>query len=194
MPLKKARHRLGFVADQTASATRRFDMVRSSVLSLCLLLIIGCDIPDRVSRLEKENADLKAQIEKDHTARDYDLQAKCSKDARAWFKEGWDRDKDTILLDFTNHYNRASNSCFIRVEYHHYSNTFSKTITEWNNDISLWNVYENDQIGEFLETHTLDFSGGGSKSTDKVLTCAVNGKKCSSLDELVAMTNPYMSN
>jgi len=56
-----------------------------------LLMILGCDVPDRVSRLEKENQETKAEIEKIRTARsataDYDLQAKCSKDAKTFHRE-----------------------------------------------------------------------------------------------------------
>jgi hypothetical protein len=69
-------------------------------LLTCCALLAGCEA-DRVAKLEKENADLKAKVEKQNTALDYDLQAKCSKDA--------------VLLDFTNHYDAKLNKCFILV-------------------------------------------------------------------------------
>ena len=76
-------------------------------LSATLILFIGvmgaCDSSERIARLEKQNQALQAEISKSSTTADYDLQAKCSKDAREWFNENWSRDKDTILLDFTNH-------------------------------------------------------------------------------------------
>jgi hypothetical protein len=167
-------------------------MVRSVTLSLCLFLVIGCDIPDRVSRLERENADLKSQIERDHAARDFDLQGKCSKDAQAWFNQNWARDKDTEYLKFTNHYNRKSNGCFVVVEYHYSQPTGDKLITTWVNDVSLWNLYENDQIGTFDERHTSNYHGN-TQPEDHVITCEVDQKKCSSLDGFYDLIRPYMS-
>jgi hypothetical protein len=71
-----------------------------------ILMIVGCDVPDRVSRLEKGNQETKAEIEKIRTARsataEYDLQAKRSKDAKTFFNEGWAQDKRTIRLDYSN--------------------------------------------------------------------------------------------
>jgi hypothetical protein len=67
---------------------------------------------------------------------DHDLQAKCSKDAKTFFTEGWTRDKDPVLLDYSNHYNKAQNKCFIYVEYHFHTGTDAS----WTNDIFLWDV------------------------------------------------------
>jgi len=58
-------------------------------ITLIVLATIGCDTGERINRLEKENVELKAKLEKEHLALDYDLQAKCSKDARVWFNGGW---------------------------------------------------------------------------------------------------------
>src|SRR5216684_2556462 len=122
-------------------------------IGLVLFMAPSCDVPDRVTRLEKENQELKAQAAKDHAAvsitAEYDLQAKCSRDAKAFFNEGWARDKNTILLDYSNHYNKAMNKCFLSVEYHFHSGTDAS----WVNDISLWDVYENVKYGFFFETH-----------------------------------------
>src|SRR5580765_997419 len=115
--------------------------MRALATSLLILLLVGCDIPDRVSRLEKQAKEI--QSEKDRVA-DYDLQAKCSKDARVWFKENWRSDKDTALLDFTNHYNKKQNKCFILVEYHYNSNLVAGTRgSSWTNIMTLWDLYEN---------------------------------------------------
>src|ERR1700682_3437330 len=84
-----------------------------------LLATTGCDNSDRIARLEKQNQELLAEVKKGQASADYDLQAKCSRDARAWFNETWSRDRDTILLDFSNHYNKKENKCFIFVEYHY---------------------------------------------------------------------------
>src|SRR5713226_10771540 len=99
------------------------------------LLSVSCDISDRVSKLEKQAKGM--QSDKDRMT-DYDLQAKCSKDAKAWFNENWSSDKDTILLDFMNHYNKKQNKCFILVERHYNSNLAAPGGTSWTNDMSLW--------------------------------------------------------
>ncbi len=65
---------------------------------------------------------------------DYDLQAKCFRDATTWFKENWGQgDKDAILLDHQNHHNKALNKCFIFVEYHYSTDKNGS----WVNDLSL---------------------------------------------------------
>jgi len=164
-------------------------MTRLGAVLLCTVFasVIGCDTGKRLSRLEKENAELKAQVEKDQAARDLDLQAKCSKDARDWFNENWSRDKDTILLDFTNHYNKSSNSCLIFVEFHY---SFGPS-TSWVNDMSLWNVYENAKYAQFSERIIIDYKNGGSNN---VVTCDVDGTKCTSADEFSKLTTPFLTN
>jgi hypothetical protein len=87
---------------------------------ICVGLLAGCDA-DRIAKLEKENTELKAKVDRQEAAMNYDLQAKCSKDAHVWFNKNWSRDKNTILLDFTNHYNAKFNKCLILVEYHYNS-------------------------------------------------------------------------
>ena len=58
-------------------------------LLICGCLIAsGCDT-ERLNKLEKENADLKSKLDRQSAVVNYDLQAKCSKDARAWFNENW---------------------------------------------------------------------------------------------------------
>ena len=56
-------------------------------LSLVFLALdVGCDISDRIARLEKQSQDLQAEVTKSRAAADYDLKAKCSKDARGLVK------------------------------------------------------------------------------------------------------------
>jgi hypothetical protein len=116
------------------------------VLGVVLSVAPGCDTGERIARLEKQNEELKAEIKKNQAAADFDLQAKCAKDARAWFNETWSRDKNTILLDYTNHYHRASNKCYILVEYHY---SWGDKSGSWVNDMILYDVYENSQSREF---------------------------------------------
>src|SRR5579862_6348364 len=114
-------------------------------LLACCALVAGCDT-DRVAKLEKENADLKAKVEKQSAAVDYDLQAKCSKDARTWFNENWSADKDTTLLTFVNHYDAKLNKCFVLVEYHYKSDFARPGGNSWTKEVSLTDVYQNARL------------------------------------------------
>jgi hypothetical protein len=162
-----------------------------AVLTLVVVLFsvaaTGCDLDsDRITKLEKQTQDLKAQVDRDSTARDYDLQAKCSTETKAWFQSNWQRDKDTILLDYTNHYSKSQNSCFIEVELHlRGSQPF-----EWTNNISLWNVLENSKLGEIYDRHYRD----GQDFKEDVYVCSVWGTSCKSLEEFNKLAQPYLSN
>jgi hypothetical protein len=128
-------------------------MVRLSLVLMVLTMMTGggCDDPQRMTRLEKENADLKAQLSSEkNVTRNYDLEARCSKDARVWFGQNYSRDKDTTLLDFSNHYHVPSNQCYIFVEYHWRQGAGDS----WMNSIALWNVYENNRVGSYIEKTT----------------------------------------
>jgi len=156
---------------------------------LASLVATGCDT-DRISKLEKENQELKAKIEKSNAAQDYDLQARCAKDARAWFNQSYSRDSQTDLLDYTNHYNKNLNKCFATVEYHF---TIAPKNPSWMNDMSLWDIYENSQYGKFLESHTIDLNLKGG-TADHIVTCEVAGSKCKTIDEYNGLVQPYLNN
>jgi hypothetical protein len=47
---------------------------------LAMLVMNGCDDSERTARLQKENAELKAQLNQKNVTRNYDLQARCSKE------------------------------------------------------------------------------------------------------------------
>ncbi len=163
---------------------------RTIILGLVLLPVLGCN-DDKVAQLKKQNEELKAQMAKQNAASDFDLQAKCSRAAKQWFNENWvgtSREKATSLLDESNHYNKASNRCFVLVEYH-----FNHEVgSSWSNDITLWNVFENSKYGEFTENHFISFGDNGSKDT--VLICDVAGTKCASVDQFNNLVSPYMNN
>ncbi len=167
-------------------------MRKLAFLGMLLVIAAGCDT-ERVSKLEKENQELKADLLKKRSAEsataDYDLQAKCSRDAKGWFNENWPRDKDTILLDFTNHYNKSMNKCFISVEYHYHTDKNGS----WTNDITLWDVYENAQYGTLVEAHEEEFKPE-FKITEQVITCELGQKKCKTVEEFNGLVRPYMDN
>lgn len=139
----------------------------------------------RLTKLEKENQELRAEVGKNAA---YDLQSKCARDAKTWFNDTWSRDKDTILLDYTNHYSKASNKCFITVEYHY---TTDKN-GSWVNDIIVYDVYENAKFGNYTKT-TAIFLKPQYQSIEKVYTCEVFDKKCTTIEQFNNLIRPYMS-
>ena len=84
-----------------------------------------------------------------------------------------------MLLDYSNHYNKAMNKCFISVRH------FTNTREVWHNAVTLWDVYENLQYGAFLEARSISQS-----STDE---CEVAGKKCKNIDEWNELAWSYMN-
>src|SRR5689334_17725564 len=93
--------------------------MRRSILALCFL-IAGCTAPDdkdKIVQLEKQVHDLQGQMSSQQRAVDLDLQAKCGKDAEAYFNRHYQLTRDDTLLTFSNHYNKAANGCFILVQH-----------------------------------------------------------------------------
>jgi hypothetical protein len=62
------------------------------IVGLVLIFATGCDTGERLAKLEKQNQELLAEVKKGQATADYDLQGKCSKDARAWFNENYQPD------------------------------------------------------------------------------------------------------
>jgi hypothetical protein len=152
-----------------------------------LMLAAGCDT-EKIARLEKENKELREK----QTVAEYELREKCSRDAKAWFNENWGsgRDKDTMLLVYTNHYHNKMNKCFIFVEYHY--STYMKN-GSWANDMMLWDVQENSQYGEYSETHTIFRPQVSLEPQDMLLSCTVYGKQCKTKQEFNNLVWPYMN-
>lgn len=173
-------------------------MARSLVIVSCVLLGLaaGCDTSERLARLEKQNQELQAEAKSRQATANYDLQAKCGKDARAWFNQNWSRDKDTILLDFTNHYNKSLNKCFVLVEYHYNSKFGGVGDSSWTNDMTLTDVYENSKYGTFTESHMTSYTPSPPKRDTRaeVITCQVLDQKCKTGDEFNGLLRPYMNN
>jgi|GEM_PF-3459592 len=160
-------------------------------LLACCSVLGGCNT-NRIAKLEKENADLKARIEQQSATTAYDLQAKCSKDARSWFSENWLADKDTILLNYTNHYSAKQNKCFILVEYHYHSHLAAPGGDSWTNDINLYDVYENAKYAQFDENH-YEYWKPKYSTGDEVITCEVSGTKCKTGQEFNHLVGQYLN-
>jgi hypothetical protein len=160
-------------------------------LLTCCALLAGCDA-DRIAKLEKENADLKAKVEKQSLIDNYDLQAKCAKDARVWFKENWSADKDTILLDYTNHYNAKLNKCFVLVEFHYNSHFAGPGGDSWTNNMDLTDVYENSKYAHFAENH-YTYRKPEFSTHAEVISCDVLGNKCKTGEEFNNLVGHYVN-
>jgi hypothetical protein len=161
---------------------------RTSIAVVAFLLVglAGCN-DDRIAKLEKQNQELLAQVKKDHSVQEYDLQAKCSKDSKAWFNENWSSDKTTLLLSYSNHYNKSMNKCFIEVEYH-----YTLQGSSWVNDMQLWDVYENIKYGDISVSHLV--SAAKPFSIEELVNlCEVYGKKCKTIDEFNSLVRPYLT-
>jgi hypothetical protein len=134
-------------------------------------LLSGCTSQQdkgRITELEKQSKDLQAQLKVQQATADLELQAKCGKDARAWFNLNWQRDKDTLLLDYSNHYNKSVNKCFILVQYNHSmgaGNYVGKTIT-------LHDVYDNVERATAHLVHALTEDAEQAKAI-----CTIDGDK-----------------
>ena len=169
-------------------------MTRPFILAGLGMILMGtaCDNSERIAKLEKQNQELQEKVHKESRVADYDLASKCSKDARVWFNENWSRDKDTLLLDFTNHYNKKVNKCFIFVEYHYNPHFISAGGNSWTNHMAVYDVYENDKIGEFGENHYIRYMPQAS-SSDEVIMCEMNGEKCKNIGEFNNLARPYLN-
>lgn len=180
-----------FIAHHHGS--KLFDMKPLWILCLCVLCLVatGCD-NDRISKLEKENQEMKAKLEKSNVTQEYELQARCSKDARAWFNTNWPRDKSTTLLDFSNHYNAKHNKCMIFVEFHYVSPVGNFALSSWTNDMSVTDVYENVKYATFSQNHVA-YSKPTLHMDEPVVTCEVEGNKCKTIDEFNNRIRPYMN-
>jgi hypothetical protein len=163
------------------------------ICSATALLGSGCDQDQRIASLEKQvkvlNDKLDRQTEREQAIAEYDLEARCSRDSRQWFIENWSRDKDTIILTYTNHYNKRLNNCFVYVQWHYTTDKRGS----WMNDMELWNVHENTRLATCGE-RTFVLPSKNLQTEQTVFECDVQGRKCKTLDEFNNLINPLLTN
>jgi len=164
--------------------------MRSILVFGAVLLFIGCDHGQRITRLEKQATELQQEIKRADATTDYELQTRCARDAKEWYSEHTARGKETVYLDYVDHYNKARNKCFIVVEQHDVNGPVQST--DWMTlDMQLWDVYENAKYGDFTGTRRL---GRASTALEIVDECEFLQTKCKSLDEFNGLLYPYMNN
>jgi hypothetical protein len=116
------------------------------------------------------------------------LQEKCAEGAKKFFLDRisgyggeWGFFNDKIwgrgYNDFTSHFNKKLDKCFIRIEFHSFADKTKNAISI----IDVWNVFEGIHIGRLstpVEWPSAD--------------CVVVGKTCNSPSEFEALIKPYM--
>jgi hypothetical protein len=148
--------------------------------ALLLVLCVGCN-SDRITKLEKENQELKEKLPQETANRDDD-QMKCLGEARTFFEAKYKRDKSTTFMNYMNHFNRAQNACYIVVEWRANNAPFGST-----SSTSLWDTQKNSRVGVLFANHSPD-------GKDSVSTCVVNGVSCKTPDEFNKLIQPFMNN
>jgi hypothetical protein len=139
--------------------------------------------------VQKENQELKTKLQEQKNLQNLELQSKRARDAKAWFRENWREDQLTTLLDYTDHYNKQMNKCFIMVEYHY---KLAASELSWYNDMTLWDVYENLKYANYSESHEIH-KVNNYTPVNTIFSCDVPGAKCKSLEEWNKAVNSYMS-
>ena len=119
---------------------------------------------------------------------EYELQERCGKRAEERFKEGYGNsivsngDGTVIMSNYTNHYNRKLNKCFVLVM--STSIPKDKTTREKygiSTDKTLWDLNENKEYGGFFKF-----------SKHALMRCDVLEKHCNSENEWDSLVKPYM--
>ena len=143
---------------------------------LCVLLTLSACNEDRIAKLEQQNKDLQAQLQKQRQTADLESQSRCAKDSREWFTREYPGDANTTLLTYENHYSPKLSKCFISVSWNY---TLGPKTTSVQKLTSIYDVYENTSVAEYSELH-MWING---KSEAQMATCEVQHVKCSSSDE-----------
>jgi hypothetical protein len=155
-------------------------ILRLLFLFLMVMVVSGCKDDQQLARLEKENQELKAKVQ----GHEYDLAARCSKDARAWFDLTYPPDPNYKgwQMEFTNHHRAQSSQCFASV------NLFPPGgVQKGEKGEQLWDVHENRLVANIL----FEQRPGGETT---VIACKLNETKCTSEDQFDAFVKQYMVN
>jgi hypothetical protein len=113
------------------------------------------------------------------------LQEKCAEGAKKYFFEHinlyggkWGNFKDEKgngYNEFTSHYNKKLDRCFIRIEYRYFPKDKNEKVV---NSIEIGDGFGGKCYGSFVMAGSL--------------LCEVGNKKCNSLEEFEALIKPYM--
>ena len=116
----------------------------------------------------------------DSSKDDYELQERCGKRAEESFRREWGNgiksvEGEKMSADYSNHYNKKLNKCFVLL-------SVSGMSKKYYNSIMLYDVNESRTYGSFFK---LEYDRPPNQ-------CQVLGKKCKSEDEWNSFVRPYM--
>lgn len=155
--------------------------------------MVGCRTPERLERLEREQAELKAQLRKQEESRQFDLQAKCSARAKQFY-DGFDLPNTGFRVRtpaswYSNHYNRQLNKCFVLIEEHVLLHG------KWFKNVWIYDAFENSEHAH-VELN-LELQGRLAVTGElagPLNLCKVEGIICESSADFYSRIKPLMSN
>jgi hypothetical protein len=126
------------------------NLIRGLLVNVVLFCITlpACD-SGRSEKLEKQNAEILAQLHSQQTAQLYDLKAKCAQEAKAYFTATENPAKGPST--YQNHYNKSLNKCLIWIS----GQSFMDQNNEWYAYEDVTDLHDgNKLLGQFLEIHS----------------------------------------
>jgi len=159
-----------------------------------MVIFVGC-YDERISKLEKQNQELQSDMNKMKTTilADYDLQTKCSRDARDFFFGGFytrsaSETAQTIVQNYTTHYYKVENICYMLVlDYYRFKGQ------SWVSEESLWGVNQGVQHAFLRVNHIVRLTPTTHNVNDSVVECEVFNQECKTVDEFNDLVRPYMN-
>jgi hypothetical protein len=116
----------------------------------------------------------------------YELQEKCARDARDWYKHWWEDAPSpagaSINTNYTNHYNAKVGRCFILVTSLQFAKDKKTGKVNRSDEKELVDVLENRGVGTEFIWQDLPIN----------MQCEFNEKECHSAGEWEVLAKPYM--
>jgi hypothetical protein len=106
---------------------------------------------------------------------EYELSARCSNSSVEFVKEKYN-DWAGAVTDYTSHYNRKLNKCFVLATFVYGGMRIGEI------DRAMWDINENKRYGQFVPM--IDHS--------RPLVCEILGRRCDSEAEWDSLVRPYM--
>src|SRR5579863_4797983 len=132
----------------------REDLLKILIHAFCFVAVVimaGCGRGPRMTQPDEQSEEFAAYLARNSAAIEFELQSQCSKDAKLWFEDDFSSDTDTMLMNFSDHYNKKQNKCFLLVKLDEDNSALRPG--SWRSQIMLWDIHENVQYGDFIESY-----------------------------------------
>jgi len=141
-----------------------------------LLTLLGCS-SDRIAQLEKENRELRVELE----SVKLDSKERCSRQARIEYEAlGWkEEERKGTLVHLTNHFNTKTRTCFMLID------SIIADRTGALLTMGLMDAFEGKSYAKYA-------GKGNNLVTCKVTLSTGKESDCHSSDEFDSLVNPYM--